>query len=34
MKSGTDYSLSGSVVTFLSVSVPQTGDLLLASYRR
>ena len=34
MKSGTDYSLSGGVITFLSVSVPQTGDLLLASYRR
>jgi hypothetical protein len=34
MKSGTDYSLSGGVITFFSVSIPQTGDLLLASYRR
>ena len=34
MKSGTDYSLSGGVITFSSVSIPQTGDLLLASYRR
>jgi hypothetical protein len=34
MKSGTDYSLSGGVITFFSVAVPQIGDVLLASYRR
>ena len=28
-----DYQLSGNTVTFLSVSTPQTGDLLSASYR-
>jgi hypothetical protein len=28
-----DYTLSGSTVTFMSVSVPQAGDLLSASYR-
>ncbi len=32
-KPGVDYSLSGTTVTFGSLSVPQTGDLLLASYR-
>jgi hypothetical protein len=34
MKQGTDYSLSGGVITFSLGSVPQTGDVLLASYRR
>ena len=34
MKQGTDYSLSGTVITFFPGSVPQTGDVLLASYRR
>jgi hypothetical protein len=34
MKQGTDYSLSGVVITFFPGSVPQTGDVLLASYRR
>jgi len=28
-----DYTLSGNAVTFLSVSTPQAGDQLLASYR-
>jgi hypothetical protein len=28
-----DYTLSGNAVTFLSVSTPQVGDQLLASYR-
>lgn len=28
-----DYLLSGNTVTFLSVATPQSGDLLLASYR-
>jgi hypothetical protein len=32
-KAGTDFSLSGSTVTFLSTSVPQLGDLVQASYR-
>jgi len=30
---GVDYTLSGQALTFLSVSTPQTGDLLQASYR-
>jgi hypothetical protein len=34
MKQGSDYSLSGTVITFFLGSVPQTGDVLLASYRR
>jgi hypothetical protein len=34
MKQGTDYSLSGAVITFLNGSVPQIGDGLVASYRR
>ena len=34
MKLGTDYSLSGAAITFFSASVPQIGDVLLASYRR
>jgi hypothetical protein len=33
MDQGVDYTISGSTVTFISVSVPQTGDVLLASYR-
>ena len=32
-KVATDYTLSGNVVTFLSVSIPQAGDTLTASYR-
>ncbi len=32
-KAGTDYVLSGNLVTFLSVSIPQVGDTLTASYR-
>lgn len=32
-KAGVDYVLSGNSVAFLSVSVPQTGDTLTASYR-
>jgi len=30
---GVDYTLSGMTITFLSVSTPQTGDILQASYR-
>jgi hypothetical protein len=30
---GVDFTLSANVVTFLAVGTPQTGDLLLASYR-
>jgi hypothetical protein len=33
MDQGVDYTISGAIVTFLSLSVPQTGDLLLATYR-
>lgn len=33
MESGADYLLSGKNLTFLTVSTPQTGDLLLANYR-
>lgn len=32
-KVGVDYTLAGNTITFLSVSVPQTGDLILADYR-
>lgn len=32
-RQGTDYQISGNVVTFFLVSVPQSGDLLVASYR-
>ncbi len=32
-KPAVDYQLSGNTVTFLSVATPQTGDLLVASYR-
>jgi hypothetical protein len=30
---GTDYQISGNTVTFFLASVPQSGDLLVASYR-
>jgi hypothetical protein len=30
---GVDYTISGSTITFLPGAVPQTGDILLASYR-
>lgn len=33
MKTGIDYTLSGATVTFGGQSVPQTNDLLLASFR-
>jgi hypothetical protein len=33
MRSGLDYNLSGQTITFLTASLPQTGDALLASYR-
>jgi hypothetical protein len=33
MKQGSDYSLSGSTITFFLASVPQASDLLVASYR-
>lgn len=33
MKQGSDYSVNDKVVTFVTASVPQTGDLLQASYR-
>jgi hypothetical protein len=32
-KIGQDYSLTGSVVTFVAAATPQPGDTLLASYR-
>ena len=32
-ESGTDYTISGSTITFLLSSAPQASDLLLASYR-
>jgi len=32
-RQGTDYQISGTTVTFFLASVPQTGDLLVASYR-
>jgi hypothetical protein len=32
-KQGMDYNLDGNTVTFVSASIPQTGDLLQASYR-
>lgn len=32
-KPGLDYMISGNTVTFLSAATPQTGDLLVASYR-
>jgi hypothetical protein len=33
MRQGVDYSITGNQVTFFLTSVPQTGDLLVASYR-
>jgi hypothetical protein len=33
LTSGTDYALAGNTITFYLASVPQTGDVLLASYR-
>jgi hypothetical protein len=33
MKQGVDYSLNGATVTFVTGSIPQTGDILTASYR-
>ncbi len=33
MKQGADYSIVGSTITFLAGSIPQQGDVLLASYR-
>jgi hypothetical protein len=33
MKAGADYLLTGSAVAFYTASIPQAGDLLLASYR-
>lgn len=32
-KDGTDYTVTGSAISFLLASVPQTGDVLVASYR-
>jgi hypothetical protein len=32
-KAGQDFSLAGAVITFVTASVPQPGDILLASYR-
>jgi hypothetical protein len=33
MSPGTDYTVSGTVITFAAVSVPQASDALLCSYR-
>lgn len=33
MKAGADYALSGITVTFVPAAAPQSGDMLLASYR-
>ncbi|MGP8247991.1 MAG: hypothetical protein ACLQVN_26195 [Bryobacteraceae bacterium] len=33
LEAGTDYSLSGSAITFVSTATPQPGDSLLANYR-
>ncbi len=33
MKQGGDYTLSANTITFLAASTPQTGDVLVASYR-
>jgi len=33
MKQGVDYTLSANTVTFLAASTPQTGDVMVASYR-
>src|SRR5947209_18696201 len=29
---GTDYNIAGKTITFLPVSIPQAGDLLVADY--
>lgn len=34
LKSGSDYNLVGSTLTFVSGAIPQSGDTLLAYYRR
>ncbi len=34
MKSNLDFTLSAGTINFLSASIPQTGDILLASYRK
>ncbi len=33
MRQGADYQISGNTVTFFLASIPQSGDLLVASYR-
>ncbi len=33
MKAGSDFTISGNTILFLTASTPQTGDLLVASYR-
>jgi len=33
MRQGVDYQITGSTITFFLLSVPLTGDLLMASYR-
>lgn len=33
MRQGVDYSLNSATVTFVASSIPQTGDILTASYR-
>jgi hypothetical protein len=33
MNAGVDYTLAGTAITFASASVPQSGDILLCSYR-
>jgi hypothetical protein len=33
MKQGTDYTVSGTAITFITASIPQSGDLLVANYR-
>ena len=33
MRQGADYQISGNTITFFLASVPQSGDLLVASYR-
>jgi hypothetical protein len=33
LSQGSDYTVSGNVITFFVASTPQTGDILLASYR-
>ncbi len=33
LKPGTDFTVLGSVITFLSVATPVVGDVLLATYR-